>query len=390
MQQREAWRWTNHDLYCLGLTIEAQRERTGNLLSALVSSPDPGIRRLAADLLYLPPRFPRHEEFLKGLLRDTDAEVRSIATLALSHSGTVSDSSLLTELLSDPADEVRRVAAAGMLKAGIEPQITNTEEEAKWLARLVDQVVEMRQLSAKVLAQGGSSRSQEALMASLKDPDARVRSHAAEALGRIGDARAGEALMALLQDADGGVRESAAQSLGLLKYKRAIDALTACLRDSEPAVRRACTSALGLTGNPDAITAIYLNVPDGWSNLGTQIAALEKLGWKPQTSRDELYAMVAHGALGALRSEWNRFRPLVLAQATDISVNIIISAGIQEEIPLLINLLDTSGRVDIAETYLNCGKSELAIAARSWAQKHNYTILERKDGIAGPVWGSRR
>lgn len=141
-------------------------------------------------------------------------------------------------------------------------------------------------------------------------------------------ARVVPALCEALKDVDAGVRREAAFALGITKAPAAAQPLIAALRDVNQHVRMCAALALG-------------EIQDASGNA----ALFEAL------QREEL-AVVA-GAYAFL-----------------------IAEGKPNTEPVLVKALMKHGHPLMAEDYVNSGNSHLAAAAREWASKHNYTIIE--------------
>ncbi|MGD0898684.1 MAG: HEAT repeat domain-containing protein [Thermoguttaceae bacterium] len=149
-------------------------------------------------------------EIMKGLLQDTDSEVRVTAAAVLGEAqGAPAAVAILTAALKDQSPPVRAQASES-------------------LGRL------------------GDRRATAALLSAMNDSEEAVREAAAEALGRLGNPAALGPLVKALGSRDAGVRRAAAQSLGRLEDARALDALRGALRDDPHwRVRQAAAAALG-------------------------------------------------------------------------------------------------------------------------------------------------
>jgi HEAT repeat protein len=143
-------------------------------------------------------------------------------------------------LLKDSDSQIRAVASAALGEIGdnsaVEPLIK----------ALLDVEAEVRFNSVYNLGDLKDKRAVEPIISLLKvESDAYIRTAAAEALGKIKDKRAVEPLISALKDEDGAVRAAAAEALGKLGSQKAIASLKRLAKeDSREEVRLAAKKSL--------------------------------------------------------------------------------------------------------------------------------------------------
>lgn len=273
---------------------------------------------------------------------------------------------------------------------------------------------------AEISTSGKSSdpKKIEALIASLKHEGSHVRREAAEALAKIGDPRAVDPLSACLKEEVWNVRAKAAEALGKIGHQPeseggrvayfialqqwdkvveigepAVDPLIACLKDKDRDVRERAAEALGKIGDKRAISALVSSMPD-WDAKEKIAEALSSLGWVPQDERQKLYFLIGKKDKRALLANWEETKKILLddlrsreKRKVKNAVYTFISLGREELIDELINILNTEGDVQMAETYLNSGHKRLDQAARDWAAARGLSVSVGP-GAHKAGWGS--
>ena len=259
--------------------------------------------------------------------------------------------------------------------------------------------------AAEALIKIGES-SVEGLIVCLEDNDKNVRKYAAEALDKIGyttfsdnekiiyliakqnweiliqiGKSAVAPLINCLMDKNDNVRQSAASALGNIGDSLAVEPLIFSLKDKCGKVRYSAADALGKLGDKNAVPHLILALPD-WDANNAIFSALIKLNWSPINDNEIVYSWIAAKDKNNLISHWEQTKYVLLNDAKsgkrrkiENAVNSLISLGREEIINDLIRILNTNGSKEIAETFLNCGNSELYRAARSWAAEHDYSIM---------------
>jgi HEAT repeat protein len=260
----------------------AGRRRDPPVLAALLDSPRPDVRRLAAWALgRLGPRAGGEVSALVRRLTDERESVRAAAACALERIGPAARGAVpaLVEGLDDPRQAVRWSAANALSAIGLAgselPRLTADLRHgddyvrafAAWslgelvekagpavpalAAAVADPDPAVRGVVVMALGKIGSSDPAVvgALARALRDRGWEYRWKAARALGKIGSG-AGEAVAslaaALAEDDDAKVRQEAARSLGRIGRgaEGAVPALSAARHDRDPDVREAAARAL--------------------------------------------------------------------------------------------------------------------------------------------------
>jgi hypothetical protein len=78
--------------------------------------------------------------------------------------------------------------------------------------------------------------------------------------------------------------------------------------------------------------------------------------------------------------------PAVLRAAAAPLAKGYIRLGDERRIPMLLDLLERYGSMEMANSFLNCGKAELIAAAKEWAQSRRLCIVTLPGG-SSPRWG---
>jgi HEAT repeat protein len=209
----------------------------------------------------------------------------------------------------------------------------------------------------------------EPLIASLKDPDAGVRSNALYALGFFKDPRAVQPAIAATQDPDVNVRAAAVTALYYINDPSALDTFIAALKDQDSRVRGAAIGALGRTKDPRAIEPLISVLND----IPNQQSVWQELAGIGMPAVDPLLAVLKSGSYGARTKA-----ALALIK--------IGKPGTESD---LIEALNTTNDLEIAQAALNSGNFSLEAAARTWASKHNVPITDQTTQFPMyPAWGS--
>jgi hypothetical protein len=169
-------------------------------------------------------------------------------------------------------------------------------------------------------------------------------------LGDIKDPRAVEPLIAALKDTDSHVRFDAAWALGQIKDPRAVEPLIVALKDT------GTYSELQIHGHVSA-------------------QAAQALG--------QIKDPRAVSSLLAVLRERN-------TQAIAAAYTFFIELGEPGSEDALIETLNKSGTLQMADELLNCGNSKLERAAQGWAQTNGYRIMHLPTGESSVRWGSNQ
>lgn len=120
---------------------------------------------------------------------------------------------------------------------------------------------------------------------------------------------------------------------------------------------------------------------------------LEKLGWKPISDKEQVYIWICKADSASVKAHWEQTSGVLLADVRsgnrrkiENSVYSLVSIGKAEIIPELVRIIDAEGNIEMAETFLNCGRDELDKVARSWANRHGYRISTGR-GANKAGWG---
>jgi HEAT repeat protein len=250
----------------------------------------------------------------------------------------------------------------------------------------------------------------EPLIAAMKDPDPQVRSFAAIALGEIPDSREFEPFLAALSDTDSQVRGWAAVGLGKTRDPRAFDPLMAMMEDSKNDLdlRGHAASGLSALGDPRAIAPLIDALGHPYAIRQDSVeGALQGYG---QAAVEPLLDALK-SPNGKFRGEVTRVLLKILPETDPRAINALL---LQVQIPsedrdtgliaqhykfflkrgapgseaALIDALNLSGNVAMAQDYLACGNPKLRIAARDWAKVNGYKV-ESFSGYQSSIrWGS--
>ena len=131
-----------------------------------------------------------------------------------------------------------------------------------------------------------------------------------------------------------------------------------------------------------------------WYSARHTARILEKLGWEPRTTEEEIHYLVARRANSDLQALWSETKSILMKDITSKDANKISNAlyafigiGREEVISDLLNLLDNFGTVQIAEAYLNSGNKKLVNGAVSWTQDRGMEVQKYGDGNSPVQWG---
>jgi HEAT repeat protein len=370
--------------------------------------------------------------FLTACLKDKDSDVRLFAIEEMSKLGDAQAVEPLIACLNDQGSVawIRRSAIEALVKLGkpaVEPLIGCLKDcdfdVCRALgelgdARAVEPLIACLKANSSTFDTNGTRPAAEALsklgkpavaplIRCLKDQDSYVRQSAAETLEKLGYipetetekitfliateswdelAKQGkpaiEPLIGCLKDQDQDVSQFAVKALEKLGDKRAVEPLIACLciEDQSPDVRQSAAEAVGKLGDARAIKPLRAALPD-WDANEFIWVALEQLGWQPKPGAEQLYFWIGKRDAQAINIAWEKNKQLLLADVKsgnrrkiENAVCTFVSLGKEEEVPALVRILNSQGNKQMAETYINCGHEGLAQAARSWAERHGYSI----------------
>jgi HEAT repeat protein len=260
--------------------------------------PDPGVRRVAAELLG-DLDAPDATAALMAGLSDDDPEVRATSLRSLTRSGAVSASEEIPDRLADRSPEVRLAALDALA------ELRADRVRARPLLEDPDGLVRAR-AAAIVLGDGGSDQAAEAVLDRLaRSPHADARAAALKATAAVKTPASIQRARAALADASPGVRAAAARALATLDPDGSVEDLIAAAAEGGGSLLATAGESVGALGEPGAEAARDLarrsaaravqvrGLADGID--ATANARLELL-------RDSLLAESERSAIGAIRA----------------------------------------------------------------------------------------
>jgi len=217
------------------------------------------------------------------------------------------------------------------------------------------------------------------LIAALSSDDPNTQQSAAIALVTIGPLAA-TSLVEALGDADPDLQNASADVLFNIG-EAAVEPLIAGLKHNSSSVRVRSAILLGKIQNRQAILFLVKSLSD-WPVRSHAARALDTFHWKPKTSSDRIYYLIAKGRTDPLLSEWEPTKTFLRnkllsgnEQLIEYGVNALVElggAGIMSE---MVDLLESRGNSTTAQTYYDSGHQQLMDAAISWAEAHGYQIV---------------
>jgi HEAT repeat protein/beta-lactamase regulating signal transducer with metallopeptidase domain len=193
---------------------------------------------------------PKVVDALAAALKDTDAEVREHALMALAQLHDRRATAPLVAALGDSSADVREYAAVAL------GELRDPSAVAPLVTALSDKEAGVREQAASALGQLRDARAVEPLIAATRDANSDVREQAAFALSELRDPSSAPALAGLLSDKEADVREQAVFALGQLRSTSAVDGLIAALKDPSADVQGQAAFALGEIRDRKAVDAL--------------------------------------------------------------------------------------------------------------------------------------
>lgn len=212
-----------------------------------LSSPDPVVRRVSAEILGDLP-IPAAAPALAGALADPDPGVRIASLRGLAQAHAAASGATVLECLRDPEADVRRAALDALGRLADEAP-AGIAQQAEALLNDPDTLVRVR--AALLLCRlGPHQAARRALQEMAADPHVPVRVSALQALGERGEKQAFEPVLAGLNDLHASplVRQAAAAALVQIDRQQAVPALIRSLNDDDQAVRQSLAEALATAG----------------------------------------------------------------------------------------------------------------------------------------------
>lgn len=377
----------------------AKEERLNFLIKQL-SHADVSARRCAAEVLGKA-EDGRAIRALVGALDDNNDGVQACAAKALAQIGNAAFLPVLSALEHGSNIQRRRAAEIlGELRASraIEPLIGALDDSdeavqvcaAKALTQIGNAAIPallsvledgsnlQQKRAAEVLGNIGDQRAVPALIDALAQGYPALRQQAARGLGDLKDNVAVPALIAAMQDKDVPVRVSAAEALGKIRDRRAIQALQSALHEGDESIRRCAAVAyaqiVGSRGIP-----VLINEMKFWDSGPAAAYALEQLNWEPESIEEKVRFLVSKRERYALLRMYDHVQEVL---REDLSFDLCRKSAVRAFIFLgktgvegLIQLLETTNDVHLAETLLNSESPELRKAAADWAKRHKYILV---------------
>jgi hypothetical protein len=123
------------------------------------------------------------------------------------------------------------------------------------------------------------------------------------------------------------------------------------------------------------------------------------LGWSPSSEEDDVYfSLHKRGggrADGEFKLDAERVRAVLIkdlaskdSRVMENAAALVIVRSDEALLGPLIDVLEVSGTVHLAEIYLNSGHAQLKAAATQWAKAHGYSMRTFVGGSTSPIWHS--
>jgi HEAT repeat protein len=177
-------------------------------------------------------------------------------------------------------------------------------------------------------------------------------------------------------------------SLGKIDTQYLIPYLAEDYRD----VRNWIPSCLGKIGEKSVSNNLVPLLTD-WYYRKDIVSSLSALEWQPSNDKEQIHFWVAKGEGSELRNSWEITKKVLLEdiEANDYltienALYAFIGIGKEEIIQKLLDILNSKGNKIMAEAYLNCGYTELKLAAKEWARRNGYQIVAG-EGASPVAWG---
>lgn len=143
------------------------------------------------------------------------------------------------------------------------------------------------------------------------------------------------------------------------------------------------------------VQSLLASAMANWENGGDIADALTASGWTPETEREMVLYWVAKRKKGQLVINWDTSQKVLLEiirnpnnrEALSNAVYALVGLGIDEILPVLKNIMETSGSENLAESYLNCSNVILYNSAKKWAASNGYRIKSGYFGSKPVSWG---
>ena len=179
-----------------------------------------------------------------------------------------------------------------------------------------------------------------------------------------------------------------------------VDDLIQNLSDKDSPATRETIEALGAIGDKSAIPILVEKLRD-WAGGRDYAAALEKLGWRPETLADRVYFMIARrdrDALKRLYAQNSRVRTILLNDLNSdnssrmfAAAQTFIGLARTDMIPQLMarlrSIKNEYTAINLGNLFLASGNAELARQTEQWGKSKGYEVVStHMPGSAS--WGS--
>ncbi|HXE97985.1 MAG TPA: HEAT repeat domain-containing protein [Dongiaceae bacterium] len=213
------------------------------------------------------------DDVIQNALRDSSAQVRRAAAMAV---GTLGLITLIPDLFSLIDDGEAHVYAAAVASLQALAKISRSAIMAEVGPFCSSKVAHHRKAAALLLAALGE---RERLLLLIKDEDPQVRKAAVSAIGANHMATSGAILVLALADEDPDVRIAVAEALGNVHDAATLDALEYALNDEDVWVQSAALKAIARI-DPSRALSIIKNIHTGAEGLLmiTSLIILEEIG----------------------------------------------------------------------------------------------------------------
>lgn len=230
---------------------------------------------------------------------------------------------------------------------------------------------------------------------------------AAQALGKLGDARAVEPLITALQTKkwERTTRQEIIFALGTLHDSRAIIPLLQKIPDKRDADKS--SPEIGIYD--DVLSALYTMGEAAFAPLTKELPNLRETCLRHKAATFAVSQSTNPTARAVLETELkaagkcskrnaaealymffkrdiDKLLPYLKSKATVVIYTEVIHVGRAGTESALIAALGQYGDKEMAQYYLNSGNAQLAAAAKAWARKHGFNIMNLP-GNDSPTWG---
>jgi hypothetical protein len=167
--------------------------------------------------------------------------------------------------------------------------------------------------------------------------------------------------------------------------------------DPDLNVENSAFRQIGKLGDKNAVPQLLALLPDWDSNVNITLA-LSALGWTPSSEAEQVYKWISDRDSKDLLAQWDETSRVLFADVqtgdprkTTNALNTIICVGKTDAVPQLVQILNGSTDVHIAENFMNSGNDDLKNAAQAWGKANGYEFVKKpvdpNDGKRAVNWG---